>query len=116
MLAARFRWPPRALAVSPNGRSLVALANDRLTRWDTDTGERTDLVEPTMPRDAIFTPDGKQLILASQYQNLVVRDATDLRRIDKDREGAKKHLARVVKADPDGPFARRAQMTLKRVA
>lgn len=37
-------------------------------------------------------------------------------RIDKDKEGAAKHLAKVVEIDPDGPFGRRAKLTLKRVA
>lgn len=78
------RYHPKAMAVSPDGTVLAMLEGSNVIRWDTATGQRRAVYQQPGTRDLLFTRDGAQLILSTRYQNLRVRDARTLERIDDD--------------------------------
>jgi WD40 repeat protein len=61
---------PRALAFSPDGRTLATCQAGTLKLWDTATGlERLTLWESTRPVTAVaFAPDGKALAAATDLE------------------------------------------------
>lgn len=78
---ARFRAQPDAVSslnFSPNGKGLVVAGSQRASVWDVETGERLfELARPDAggwTRTALFTPDGRQIVVSTNQNRAEVHD------------------------------------------
>lgn len=77
--------PFACLAVAQDGAHAVAVRGDRMFCWETASGRTWVVEEPKRPARLVLTPDGRQVVATTVYQNLRVRSVPELQRIDRDQ-------------------------------
>ena len=72
----------RALAFSPDGKTLASTSLDQTTRtWDTATGRARLLLEGAGAPSLVFTPDGQNLLVGGPDRKLNLHTAADGKRV-----------------------------------